>query len=103
METTMSDMSLFEELTDAQRTPEEQAAHRRGVAEAKARLNIAMEVYRMRTEAGISQTELARRLGISQPAISAIERGAKTPTVPTLERIAEATDHEMRILSSQAT
>jgi DNA-binding XRE family transcriptional regulator len=101
METIMSDMSLFEEL-DAQRTHEEQAAHRRGVAESKARLNLAMEVYRMRTEAGISQTELARRLGISQPAISAIERGAKTPTVPTLERIAEATGHEMQILFPHA-
>lgn len=40
-----------------------------------------------RKAAGLSQTDLARRAGTSQPAISALERGAHDPSVDTLNRI----------------
>jgi predicted nucleotidyltransferase/DNA-binding XRE family transcriptional regulator len=41
----------------------------------------------MRTRAGLSQRELARRSQISQPRIAAYETGKKTPTAETLEKI----------------
>jgi predicted nucleotidyltransferase/DNA-binding XRE family transcriptional regulator len=40
-----------------------------------------------RTSAGLTQAELARRAGTSQPTVAAYESGAKVPTVGTLERL----------------
>jgi predicted nucleotidyltransferase len=40
-----------------------------------------------RTAAGLSQAELARRAGTSQPTIAAYESGTKVPTAGTLERV----------------
>jgi len=39
----------------------------------------------------LSQAELARRAGTSQPVISAYERGRRDPTFSTLRRLVEAT------------
>jgi len=55
-------------------------------------------IYKMRTEAGISQTELARRMGVRQPYISDLERGGRTPTLLTLNRVAEATGNRLRLI-----
>jgi uncharacterized protein len=43
-----------------------------------------------RTAAGMTQAELARRAGTSQPAVAAYESGTKIPTVATLERLLAA-------------
>ena len=43
-----------------------------------------------RRELGLSGTELARRIGKSQPYISDLERGLRTPSLPTLQALAEA-------------
>jgi transcriptional regulator with XRE-family HTH domain len=47
-------------------------------------------VRRARTEAGLTQRELADRAGTSQPAVAAVEAGRKQPTVATLSRWLEA-------------
>jgi transcriptional regulator with XRE-family HTH domain len=44
----------------------------------------------MRQLAGLSQRELAVRSGVAQPGLSQLERGQRSPTVRTLERIARA-------------
>lgn len=44
-----------------------------------------------RRRAGLTQAELARRAGTSQPVISAYERGERAPTYGTLRRLVEAT------------
>jgi len=36
---------------------------------------------------GLSQTELAARAGMTQPALSRLEAGGSVPTIPVLERI----------------
>lgn len=41
-----------------------------------------------RKNAGLSQSELADRVGISQPALSQIESGNNDPTLSTVRRIA---------------
>lgn len=46
----------------------------------------------MRTQKNISQEELALLADISRAHIGRIERGAKSPTVDTVERIAKALD-----------
>jgi transcriptional regulator with XRE-family HTH domain len=40
--------------------------------------------------AGISQAELARRVGTTKSAISRLESGRHRPNVETLQRVAEA-------------
>lgn len=54
------------------------------------RLVIARNVLRLRVRAGITQTELARRVGTSQPRIAQIESAQANVTVDTLDRIAAA-------------
>ncbi len=48
-----------------------------------------------RIAAGLSQTELAERSGTSQTALSAYERGRKTPSASTLGRILAASGHQL--------
>ncbi len=43
-----------------------------------------------RITAGITQTELGARLGISQPAVAALERPSANPTARSLERTLNA-------------
>jgi transcriptional regulator with XRE-family HTH domain len=44
----------------------------------------------VRLRAGLTQAELARRAGTSQPVISAYEHGRRDPTVQTLTRLLAA-------------
>lgn len=44
----------------------------------------------VRRRHGLSQAELARRAGTSQPVISAYEHGRRDPTYETLRRLVEA-------------
>ncbi|HEX9766055.1 MAG TPA: helix-turn-helix domain-containing protein [Nitriliruptorales bacterium] len=50
-----------------------------------------------RREDGLTQAELARRVGTSQAAISAYESGARSPSVSTLERLLAACGKRARI------
>ncbi|MCI1747177.1 MAG: helix-turn-helix domain-containing protein [Acidipropionibacterium sp.] len=72
-------------MTEAQRADYDEAA-----IEAEARLQLAELVYDARTNAGLSQTELARRAHTRQSVISAIESGAQAPGGVMLARIAHA-------------
>jgi len=48
-----------------------------------------------RIDHGLTQSELARRIGIRQPAVARLEAGEHMPTIKTLLRIAEALDIEI--------
>ncbi len=47
-------------------------------------------LIRARLAAGISQAELARRIGVRQPMIARLEAGMQTPKIDTLVRLAKA-------------
>ncbi len=51
----------------------------------------------VRRRQGLSQAELARRAGTSQPVISAYERGWRDPTFGTLRRLVEAAGERLQI------
>lgn len=53
---------------------------------------IARIVIRRRTELGLTQQEVAERMGTSHSVISRIESGQHATTMATLERLAEALD-----------
>ncbi len=53
--------------------------------------NLARELIAARTRAGLTQCELAVRMGTSQSVIARLESGAQLPSVKTLLRFAKAT------------
>lgn len=54
-----------------------------------------------RHRAGLSQVELARRAGTSQPAIARYERARSMPDLSTLHRLIEACGLELRLELSE--
>lgn len=87
---------------DASYTPEQRREYDEAGPEVEMQIMLTELIYKMRSEAGISQTELARRMGVRQPYISDLERGGRTPTLLTLSRVAEATGNRLRLVSEPA-
>jgi transcriptional regulator with XRE-family HTH domain len=56
---------------------------------------IARQLVAFRVEHGLSQAELAKRCGVSQPAIARLERGEHEPRLATLRRVAHALDADL--------
>ena len=52
-------------------------------------------VYRLRIEAGLTQADLADRMGTTQSAIARMEGGGTRPTLETLEKLAVAVGGEL--------
>lgn len=52
-------------------------------------------VHRLRTEAGLTQAELAARMGTTQSAIARMEGGGVRPTLETLEKLAHAVGSDL--------
>ncbi len=53
-------------------------------------MSIGTNIRRIREEQGFSQTELAKKCGVSSSMICQIERGTKVPTLPLSVDIARA-------------
>lgn len=54
-------------------------------------------VYTLRVCAGVTQKDLAQRAGTSQPTIALYESGEKSPSVSTLQRLAESLGFELAV------
>ena len=63
---------------------------------------ISLELVRARQRAGLSQAELAERMGTSQSAIARLESGRTLPSAKTLIRFAEATKSKIELRLSAA-
>jgi transcriptional regulator with XRE-family HTH domain len=50
-----------------------------------------------RAHAGLTQAELAGRLGVTQAAVARLERPGANPTLHTLQRALLATDHQLQL------
>ena len=64
------------------------ADYHEGYDEARRAFLIGQAVRERRLELGLSQTEVAARAGMTQPALSRLEAGGVVPTIPVLDRIA---------------
>lgn len=60
-------------------------------------IEIGADIRRARTLAGMTQRQLAERIGMRQPAITRIEKGIHVPTWVTLDRIADALGMRLRV------
>jgi transcriptional regulator with XRE-family HTH domain len=69
---------------------ESSPAFRKAWALEEPRMRVAQNLYRLRSERGLTQEELARRAGMRQPRIAELERGDSGTTQDTLVRIALA-------------
>ena len=63
----------------------------------EAEFAISAELIRARLRAGLSQVELAERMGTSQSAIARLESGRTLPSAKTLIRFAEATKSKVEL------
>jgi ribosome-binding protein aMBF1 (putative translation factor) len=84
--------TAYEELARDRRGSEE---YRQGYSEARRAFLIGQAVRERRLALGLSQTELAARAGMTQPALSRLEAGGVVPTIPLLERISIALDADL--------
>lgn len=89
---TLSDLPSHEEVLEEQlKNPEFRAEWER-TALARA---IATRVLAYRLEHNLSQTALAAKLGVSQPAVARLESGEHNPRIGTLARISSALGIEL--------
>lgn len=59
-------------------------------------MSVGENITRMREKKGISQTELAEAIGVSQSMINQIERGSKVPSIILANVIAKELDGDIR-------
>ncbi|GAA0995196.1 hypothetical protein GCM10009555_088920 [Acrocarpospora macrocephala] len=64
---------------------------------ARVRFELGEAVRLRREELGLTQTELAERAGLKQPAVARFEAGGTMPTIPMLERLAEALELRLSV------
>jgi len=58
---------------------------------------IGEEVRRLRAERGLSQQELAQRMGVAQSVVARLEAGGVEPRLSTLDRVAQALGVELKV------
>lgn len=75
---------------------------RTGYEEARRAIELGAMVRQLRLEAGLSQEELAQRSGMTQPALSRLERGGGIPTITVLDRIANALHATLTVSMTRA-
>jgi predicted transcriptional regulator len=66
------------------------------------KFEIAAELLRARLRPGLSQAELATRMGTSQSTIARLESGQTLPSTKTLRRYGEATGSKFHVRLSAA-
>jgi uncharacterized protein len=65
--------------------------------------DLASTIRHARTNAGLTQADLAARAGTSQPALARYEAGTNLPTLPTLERLLSACGRRLEIQTPPTT
>ncbi|GGX12287.1 hypothetical protein GCM10010353_29650 [Streptomyces chryseus] len=65
--------------------------------EAGASIALGQAVYDFRVALGLSETELARRAGLTEAEVEQIEGGGTVPTLPLLRQLASALDAQLDV------
>lgn len=75
----------------------EQVEYDQAYAEATLAGELAELVYQLRVDAGLTQTELARRMGTTQSSIARIEAGGSLPSMAVLAKLSRATGTPLHV------
>lgn len=70
---------------------------KRAYEAARRQMGVGYLILKARAAAGLSQAQLARKIGSSQPTIARWESGAQLPSVSSLLRIADATGFDLAL------
>ena len=92
--TKMSELKTGEQLVAEDVRDPEVAAE---LARTSVANQLAIVIIRYRVEHGLTQTALARKLGIKQPAVARLEAGNHEPSVATLARLANRLGITLRL------
>jgi ribosome-binding protein aMBF1 (putative translation factor) len=96
----------FTEITNrklAAMTPAERASFEAIYAAATLALVVGEQVRDAREAAGLSQRDLATRMGTSQAAVARLEAGGVGATLTTLQKVADALDLRVAVEFSKAS
>lgn len=66
-------------------------------SEYEKQLEIAYKILQLRTQSGISQAELAKKIGAKQSNIARMEAGQQNFTTTTLQKVASALGRNLKI------
>ena len=83
--------------TDIKARRAESGERRHGYEHAGRAIRLAFEIRALRERKGLSQRQLAELVGTTQSAIARLEGGRISPSLPTLDRIANALDAELTV------
>lgn len=72
-------------------------AYRQAYDALEEEFSLAMAIAQARTNAGLTQEEVARRMHTTQSTIARMEAGRSIPSTRTLERFAQATGTRLKI------
>jgi ribosome-binding protein aMBF1 (putative translation factor) len=86
-------ISLADMLAKNMKDPEFAAAY----AEADAEYSVIEAMLAARLAAGLTQAELAARMGTTQSAVARLEGGSVSPTVETLRKYAKAVGKRLQV------
>ena len=86
-------MTLEEDIAERMRDPEFRAAYEALEPE----FELARQVIRLRLQRGLTQKELAERVGTQQSGISRLEGMNQMPSLSFLQRVAEALNARVQI------
>lgn len=82
----LSDLKTVDEVLDEQLNDPEFREEWNRTALARA---VSLRLIRYRAAKGLSQTQLAKKIGVKQPAVARLEAGEKNPTWETLTRLSQ--------------
>jgi predicted transcriptional regulator len=89
----MMSKSLDEKHREMMRDPEYSKAYEEHMPE----FSIARELIRARTRSGLTQKEVAQRMGTTQSVIARMESGTPLPSLRSLQKYAQATGSKVKI------
>jgi len=71
--------------------------YRKAYEELEDEFTLASALIDVRSRAGLTQKQLARKMGTTQPVVARLESGRARPSIRTLERLADATGSRLLI------